>query len=150
MRCKYFLGESYWHHCCCIYFSKTKEKWSILQDFQFEKNLGALSSYIHKIIYVPKKKCRKKKMQSEKKYRCSRKGVSECGKKNTAGKKNTVAQQKEWVSGSTIFSREKKIRHLWYWTYAKGICIICRTIFVFSSKPLFLARLGVFFGAFFF
>ena len=34
-------------------------------------------------------------------------------KKNTAGKKNTAIRPNEWVSGSSIFSREKKIRHLW-------------------------------------
>ena len=76
---------------------------------QFEKNLGALSSYIHKIIYGHKKYAGKKNTPGKKKYRWTQKGVSECGKKKySRKKKNTADQQKEWVSGSTIFSREKK------------------------------------------
>ena len=70
---------------------------------QFEKNMRELSSYIHIIIYGHKKNQPEKKI-----YRWSPKGVSECGKKNRAWKKNPAAQQKDWVSGSTIFSREKK------------------------------------------
>ena len=33
--------------------------------------------------------------------------------KSCAGKKNTATHEKEWVSAFSIFSREKKIRHLW-------------------------------------
>ena len=64
----------------------------------------------------------KKKLHSEKKnYRCSPKGVSECGKKKySRKKKNTAVQQKEWVSGSSIFSREKKK----YETFAPNIVIL--------------------------
>ena len=80
---------------------------------QFEKNMRALSSYIDKIIYGHKKICRKKKYTREKKIPLITKRSEWVRKKNTAGKKNTADQQKEWVSGSTIFSREKKIRDLW-------------------------------------
>ena len=76
----------------------------------------------HKVInlfMVTKKICRKKKIHSDKKkYRWSPKGVSECGKKKIPPeKKNTAAQQKEWVSGSTIFSREIKK----YETFGRGL-----------------------------
>ena len=50
----------------------------------------------------------KKKYTRKKKYRWSPKGMSECGKKKYSRKKNTAARQKEWVSGSTIFSQDIK------------------------------------------
>ena len=58
---------------------------------------------------VTKNMPEKKNTPGKKKYRWTQKGVSECGKKKYSRKKKiTAAQQKEWVSGSTIFSWEKK------------------------------------------
>ena len=57
---------------------------------QCEKNLGVLSSNIHKIMYGHKKKNRKKKY--------------------TRKKKNTAVHQKEWVSAEKKYSRKKKYR----------------------------------------
>ena len=62
------------------------------------KTWGCCRQTFIKLCMVTKKKNRKKKNYTRKKknYRCSPKGVSECGKKKLQPeKKNTAAQQKE-------------------------------------------------------
>ena len=78
---------------------------------QCEKNLGVLSSNIHKIMYGHKKKKPEKKNYTRKKKITAvhqKEWVSAEKKNYSRKKKITAVQQKEWVSGSTIFSWEKK------------------------------------------
>ena len=79
------------------------------------KTWGCCRQTFIKLCMVTKKKTRKKKITLGKKKLPLFTKRSEWvrKKKYSREKKITAAQQKEWVSGSTIFSWEKKIRDLW-------------------------------------
>ena len=82
------------------------------------KTWGYCRHTLIKLFMVAKKKMTEKKnTHGKKKYRCSPKGVSECGKKNTAGKKKYRCPAKgvsEWLY---YLFQGKKIRDLWSCLY---------------------------------